>query len=667
MAIKQIYNWGKYPKTQATIYSPTCIEELKEAVISTNTLICRGNGKCYGDSSLAKNVISTLNLKKIISFDEISGEIECEAGVLISDILNKIVPSGFFLPVTPGTKFITIGGALASDMHGKNHPLNGSFSSHVIAFNLMNEKGEINKIVPTDDIFWQTAGGLGATGIIISVHFKLMPIETSFIKQKSIQVRNLTELIRLISSDTTSSYIIAWIDFSSIGSNLGRSVLTTGEHALNNDVEQSLKNKLPTHGNSKYNIPINLPSFILNPWSIRLFNFIVYHKTHFKRDVILHYDDFFFPLDAVTNWNRIYGNKGFIEYQVALPDSVITEGLEKLFKLLKENNITSYLCVIKKFGSNCSNKYLNFPVKGITLALDFKINNQIWSVLDDMDKIVTELGGRVYLTKDARINKKIFHQQYQQQIPHSKKFISHQMIRLQQDNNNVLLVLGANSDIAKEYILEYISKNKDCRVILASRNTKELNEFIKKNHLEKHADIQEFDAERLEAHASFVLNLPQKPTEILYAAGFCPTNEDCINSSEIWIKNVTVNYLGAVSVLNHLVADDNPFLKRIIGISSIAGLRGRKTNYMYGSSKAGFYQYLNGLKRTLKSRNIIVQSVLPGAVRTKMTAHQKLPFFAIEPKEIAYKMINNRTSFQIYPNLLWKSIAYIVRFFPVDF
>jgi short-subunit dehydrogenase len=240
------------------------------------------------------------------------------------------------------------------------------------------------------------------------------------------------------------------------------------------------------------------------------------------------------------------------------------------------------------------------------------------------------------------------------------------MIRLNQENPDVLLVLGANSDIAKSYIVSYSKKYPSARLLLAVRDEVSLFDFVKEQKITNQVDFLSFDAENISEHTNFASSLPCLPSEILYAAGFCPTNEVCFSDNGLWVRNAMVNYVGAVSILNYLVQQNNPFLKRIIGISSIAGMRGRKSNFMYGSSKSGFHNYLSGLRQELNVRGVVVQSLTPGAVRTKMTAHLDLPFFASNPDDLSKRMLSKTKIFQIYPNLVWRMISFIVKIAPLS-
>ena len=662
-----VSNWNNFPRIEATVLTPSTLEELSSYVITNKAVIARGNGRCYGDSSLSNVIISTLKLNQIIDFDSEIGVINCQSGVMLDEVLSSVVPEGYFLPVSPGTKYITIGGAFSSDIHGKNHHVEGSFSKYVHEIDLMLEDGRIETFYPKDEIFRMTAGGLGATGIITRLKLKLKKIETSYIEVKSIKSKGYKEVIDLMKQTNQTTYSVAWIDCLAKGKSLGKSVLLLGEHISINDLPEKYKaNPLKIHTEEKIRIPFYFPKWVLSTFNIRVFNWFYYRKSTLSSKSITHYNSYFYPLDGIRDWNKIYGKEGFIEYQFVLPFEKAVEGIEYVLSKIADSRLASFLCVIKLFGNNESERFLNFPKEGITLGMDLKMSPILFSLLDELDNYITKLGGRIYLTKDARLKKENFLKQYNERITLSSKFVSHQMIRLNQENQNVLLVLGANSDIAKSYILSYSKKHPTARLLLAVRDEVSLRNFVNEQKIANQVDFLSFDAEKIAEHSNFASSLPCLPSEIVYAAGYCPTNEVCFSDNELWVRNAMVNYVGAVSILNYLVQQNNPFLKRIIGISSIAGMRGRKSNFMYGSSKSGFHNYLSGLRQELSARGIVVQSLTPGAVRTKMTAHLKLPFFASNPDDLSKRMISKTKIFQIYPNLLWRMISFIVKIAPLS-
>lgn len=658
---KTFSNWGLYPIKNVEVLSFKNKEQVLHEYRTTglpDNLIPVGNNRCYGDANMSSVVVDTKNWNNIISFDKENAILHCESGCTLDDILNLIIPYGFFLPVTPGTKFITIGGALASDIHGKNHHVDGVFSDHVVSFGLIDLDGEFNTVTKENPLFIATAGGMGLTGIITDITFLLKKINNSYIDQTAIRAKNLEHVFELFEKNQEFTYSVAWIDCLAKKENLGRSVLLLGEH------NTSKKSDLKKHKNPFLNIPIPFPNWFLNSLFIKIFNLIYYFKPSSSGHSTIHYDNYFYPLDKINNWNRIYGKKGFIQWQCVIPKNESYEGMKKILTILSDAKIGSFLAVLKLFGKSHEHRELHFPMEGYTLALDIKINAAIWPILDKLDNIVTQSGGKIYLTKDARMNKQNFDAQYKNFIVPTKNRQSYQMTRLNQPQKDVLLILGANSDIAKSIALEYIKLNPSGYLLLAGRNELEIRNFIELNNFSDVAIFIQFDASLFETHSTFVSTLPLKPSMIVYAAGILAENVDCEKTPTKFIDMCHVNFTGAVNVINILVNDYNPFLNRIIGISSIAGLRGRKSNFYYGSTKAAFHQFLFGLRQQLSERNIIVQSCTPGFVETKMTKHIELPKIANTPYEIARSIIKNKSKFEIYPNLKWILIGYLVKFLP---
>jgi hypothetical protein len=418
---KTIANWGNYPVIEADEKSFSFKEQLNPTLLNTNEVIARGNGRCYGDASLAKNIISTLKYDKVLSFEITSGIFECQSGLTLDKILEIIVPKGWFLPVTPGTKFITIGGAVASDVHGKNHHVDGSFSNHILDIDVLLADGKTLTCSPTvnSDLFWATCGGMGLTGIITRVKFKLKKIESSYIKQKQIKAKNLEEIFHLFEEYKHYTYSVAWIDCLKKGKNFGRSILILGEHAKVKELdEQNQKDPLKLPGKKQITFPFTLPSFVLNQFTVKAFNFIYYNK-NLKREInnIVSYEPFFYPLDAVLHWNRGYGKKGFVQYQFVLPLQSKT-GLIEIMKRISEEGLGSFLTVLKVFGKQ--DDLISFPKEGYTLALDFPVRKGLFKFLDELDEIVLRYGGRIYLSKDARMKPAIFWKGYS----NAQKFIT---------------------------------------------------------------------------------------------------------------------------------------------------------------------------------------------------------------------------------------------------
>ena len=396
-------NWGNYPKVDAAIFNPSYIEDFKQLLLKPNTFICRGNGRSYGDVSLDNDIISMLDYAKFIKFDQTAGMLSCQGGVLLSEILDVIVPKGFFLPVTPGTKFITIGGAVAANVHGKNHHVHGSISRHVTSLKILRGDGKTINCSPDENsgLFWETFGAMGMTGIILEVEIRLRKIETAYIKVETIKARNLDEVMQLFEDSQGWTYSVAWIDCLSKGDNLGRSVMMRGEHLLRNEFQRNEK-CLSIGKKSNINVPFFFPGFVLNSFTVKAFNFLFYHKQFKKcKTMIQDYDGFFYPLDAIHHWNRIYGKNGFTQFQCAIPQEYSAQGLKELLECINAEGKGSFLSVLKKFGKSDPDAVNSFPIEGYTLALDFKIDDQILSLLKALDVIVKKYKGRIYLAKDA--------------------------------------------------------------------------------------------------------------------------------------------------------------------------------------------------------------------------------------------------------------------------
>ena len=399
---KKVTNWGNYPVVEKEIKAEEDYDKIRDFLKNHNEVIARGNGRCYGDASLGEAIFSTKKLNKFISFDRINGVLECEAGVLLSEILEVAVPQGYFLMVTPGTKLITIGGAIASDVHGKGIHC---FSECLIDFSIMIENGEILKCSREEnsDKFWATIGGMGLTGIILSAKIRLKEIETAYIKQESIKAENLDEIFELFEECKNWTYNVAWIDCLAKGKSIGRSVLQRGEFATKEELPEKLKQK-PLQLKKKIipTIPFYFPNFVLNNLTVKIFNFLIYNKQRSKvvKNVV-EYESFFYPLDVINDWNKIYGKSGFIQYQMVIPVEKGKEGMRKILETISKSGNGSFLAVLKYIGKNNPLAYNSFPFEGYTLALDFKVNRQLIQLVSNLDKIVEEYGGRIYRTKDS--------------------------------------------------------------------------------------------------------------------------------------------------------------------------------------------------------------------------------------------------------------------------
>jgi decaprenylphospho-beta-D-ribofuranose 2-oxidase len=414
MASKQnISNWNNYPKVDSEVCSPEDIPAFVKEEKAPN-VIARGNGRCYGDASLNEHVVSMLHHKQLHSFDAATGIVSCDAGLMLSELLETILPKGWFLPVTPGTKFITVGGAIAADIHGKDHFANGTFGQHVKSFELLVGEGKVIHCSPTKnrEIFFATLGGMGLTGIILRCDFACIPAASTYIEEEFVRADSLKELMRSFEENEDCPYRVAWIDFTANNKNAGRSLLLLGRFIEPNKLPakyQSDPFKLQRGG--KKNIPFHLPDFALSKMFVRMFNKWVY-ASHKEKTIVADYDTYFYPLDGIHNWNRIYGKRGFIQYQLVLPLDKSLEGLEKIIAKIRSNKYPPFLTVLKRFGKAEAGRYLSFPMEGYTLALDLKMRPGLLDFLKELDAIVLEFGGRVYLAKDARMDGDTFRKMY---------------------------------------------------------------------------------------------------------------------------------------------------------------------------------------------------------------------------------------------------------------
>ncbi len=410
---KPLSGWGRYPVQICELERPERYADLRP---STETLIARGQGRSYGDAALNENgrVILTERIDRMLELDVKEGILKAEAGVTLADILPVIVKQGWFLPVTPGTKFVSLGGCFATDVHGKNHHRNGSFAEHVLSIVLILADGSYKTCSATEnaELFWATAGGMGLTGIVSEVTLKLIPIETSKITVNQLAAKNLLHLFQLLQDPALDDrYSVAWIDCLATGDHLGRGIAMFGHHA--SMTEFSGKNPLQHKAKRPRSLPFDFPSWFLNPLSINLFNKLYYFRESRKKSpFISDYESYFYPLDALGNWNRMYGKRGFVQYQCVIPDKTALEGMTALLKELSGSRRSSFLAVLKRLGGE-GKGLLSFPLPGYTLALDLPIKDKgQFSLLDKLDKIVLKHGGRIYLAKDARISPESFQAMY---------------------------------------------------------------------------------------------------------------------------------------------------------------------------------------------------------------------------------------------------------------
>lgn len=411
--------WGRYPVQNCAVQRPEQISSLLKLARSpeANSLLARGLGRSYGDAAFNSDGYTVLGerLNRMLDFNERTGLLCCEAGVTIEEIIEVFAPRGWFPIVTPGTKFVTVGGAVACDVHGKNHHRDGSFCRYVRRLTLVLASGETVSCSREEqsDLFWATVGGMGLTGMIVDVELFLRPISTAYSKTVHLKARDLLETLALFEKhEPHYQYSVAWIDCLASGNALGRSLLMLGNDATLEDLNRRQRMQpLAIKRRRRHQVPLDFPSGTLNRYTVGLFNELYYHRQRSPQvEAIVDYDSFFYPLDAIGHWNRIYGKRGFVQYQFVIPSAVSREGLTCILKMLSSKGCGSFLAVLKRLGEQ--EGWLSFPMPGYTLALDIPVQAGIWEFLEQLDRIVLEYGGRVYLAKDARLRPEVFRRMY---------------------------------------------------------------------------------------------------------------------------------------------------------------------------------------------------------------------------------------------------------------
>lgn len=406
--------WGRIPRTNMRVARPSFRDELDVLIAdgsaAPNHVLASGLRRSYGDSCLNGGgaMIDMTGLDHFVSFDRATGLLVAEAGVSLAEILKLVVPAGFFLPVTPGTKFVTLGGAVANDVHGKNHHRAGTIGRWIRRLDVMRSDGAERSLSPDDTTgaFAATIGGLGLTGVITRVALELLPVASSSMEVQTIPFRDLSEFFALAAeSETTHDYTVAWVDCLASGSTLGRGIFTRARHG--ND------GPLQVHSTAGPSVPLDAPGFLLNRLSLSAFNEIYYRLAGRPRQTTMSYSPFFYPLDTVGNWNRLYGRRGFYQYQSVVPPANAGPVTAEMLRTIAETGQGSFLAVLKTFGDVPSPGLLSFPMEGTTLALDFANHGPpTLSLLDKLDAIVREAGGRLYPAKDGRLPPAMFQAGY---------------------------------------------------------------------------------------------------------------------------------------------------------------------------------------------------------------------------------------------------------------
>lgn len=418
--MKTYQSWGRLQTVRPLqVYSPQWLGEIDPP--SEGTYLCYGKGRSYGDSCLTStgSVIDMALLSKIIDFNTETGVLICESGLTIDELLRVSLPKGWFVPVTPGTKYITIGGAIANDVHGKNHHKAGNFGHHILRFDLLRSTGELMICTPTENSDWfsATIGGLGLTGIITKVTIQLKKIYSPIIEAENCKFGSIDEFLSIAKdSENDYEYTVSWIDCTARQSKQGRGIFIRGNHSL-------VPGPLEMPREKKILFPMNAPDSMLNNVTVKIFNELYFRKQ--LNDITKHsisYEPFFYPLDSILHWNRMYGKRGFFQYQCLVPMEVGSTAIQMILRKIAASGEGSFLSVLKTFGTLPSLGMMSFPRSGITLALDFGNNGEnTLKLLSALDEIVAEAGGAVYPAKDARMSPDSFRHYF----PQWQKFVQY--------------------------------------------------------------------------------------------------------------------------------------------------------------------------------------------------------------------------------------------------
>lgn len=416
--LRELSGWGRWPRRPCTVATPRDPEAAARLAAGPGEMIARGMGRSYGASAMNPALtVETAALDRIIAFDPATGELTAEAGLTLGEIIDIYLPRGWFPPVTPGTKFVTLGGAIGADVHGKNHHAVGSFGHHVLWFDLALASGEIARCSPQENVelFNATIGGMGLTGIVLRVCTRLMRVESGYFRQKTLVAPNLDAAIAAFEAAFDATYSVAWIDVLAKGAKRGRSLIYLGEHAAAEEVPRAWGDPLGPKRRPTRRAPVDAPNGALNGLSVRAFNHVYFRAGAKKRPTeLVDWDSYMYPLDSILEWNRMYGRRGFAQYQTVLPLDTARDALAEQLDAIAAAGAGSFLAVLKRMGPGAPERPFSFPMAGYTLALDFPLTPEALTLMDRLDEITLAAGGRLYLAKDARMTQATFEASYRE-------------------------------------------------------------------------------------------------------------------------------------------------------------------------------------------------------------------------------------------------------------
>lgn len=408
MKVPALSGWGNLPRSAAEVVTPTSAPVLAREFAHPASLISRGLGRSYGDAALPRaeggRVLSALGLNRMLSFDGATGILVAEAGVSLDEIIGVFLPRGWFLPTVPGTKFVTLGGAIAADIHGKNHHVDGTFGAHVVWLDLLTPARGVLRCSPSEnrDAFLATVGGMGLTGHIARVALRLRRVPSAWCKVRTIRSRDLSHSLALLGEhDAHYRHTVAWVDGLASGASLGRCVLMLGNEASPADLppgDAEAPHRLPAR--RKLSVPFDFPSWVLGPLFVRCFN-TAYYGLARDGERLVDFEKFFFPLDSIAHWNRIYGARGFVQFQAYFPDETAEAGLRACLEAISRSRQSSFLAVLKRSGP-ANDFLLSFLDRGYTLALDLPGDPvALPPLMRELEELLLRFRGRIYFAKDA--------------------------------------------------------------------------------------------------------------------------------------------------------------------------------------------------------------------------------------------------------------------------
>lgn len=415
MGLMTLQGWGAQRRVACDVRLPESAKDV-QALVDRQGTTARGLGRSYGDAALNEGgrVLQLTRLDRYLAFEPATGRLTCEAGVSIAQLIRDFAPRGFLPAITPGTKFVTLGGCIANDVHGKAHHAQGTFVTCVESMRVLVADGRVVNASRTEnaDLFWASFGGMGLLGVVLDVTLQLRRVETTYFRQRSFVARDLKHMLELLAeNDAAFPYSVATLDITARGSRLGSGVLTVGDHARREELPAKLASQpLKVGRGPLVTVPFELPEFTLNPLTIRLVNQVISAMLRGKGEFEL-YEGFFYPLDIAHEWNRGYGRRGFIQYQFAVP----FEGGEAVVRSLLETMTGSgqlpFLNILKRFGP-ANEAPLSFPTAGFTFAVDFPVRDGLVALTRRLDAMVADAGGRIYLGKDSFLEAAMFRHMY---------------------------------------------------------------------------------------------------------------------------------------------------------------------------------------------------------------------------------------------------------------